>query len=210
MPMLDPSRDVDHISGVQLLSRFAPFLIVPYSSNADQNLSAALCCMVDMPVVTAARFKSYIKDADLRSRERRKIAPADKILGIRVIGFPDGEDHGFLVRGFCIDSAFLAPYVFCHAEGWPCIRPTRIKSGVRKNFRNLCLCDAIVLGCFQMVFQRVVRDALGHERNHSDEGAISKRELVLPAPDLSEKNIVIELGKLPVSLAWQSGEQASI
>ena len=89
--MLDPSRDVDHISGVQLLSRFAPFLIVPYSSNADQNLSAALCCMVDMPVVTAARFKSYIKDADLRSRERRKIAPADKILGIRVIGFPDWE-----------------------------------------------------------------------------------------------------------------------
>ena len=47
MPVLYPSGDVDDIAGVQLLSCFAPLLVVASAGHTDQNLAAALISLVD-------------------------------------------------------------------------------------------------------------------------------------------------------------------
>ena len=65
MPVLDTHRNIYYIARVQLLCRFAPFLIVTSSGHADEDLSAAAFGMMNMPVVTAAGFKGYIVNADL-------------------------------------------------------------------------------------------------------------------------------------------------
>ena len=51
MPVLYPSGDVDDIAGVQLLSCFAPLLVVASSGHTDQDLAAALISLVDVQLL---------------------------------------------------------------------------------------------------------------------------------------------------------------
>ena len=63
--VLDLRGNVHHIARMQLLRRFAPFLIVAPACHADKDLPTALCGMVDVPVVPAARFKGDVVNANL-------------------------------------------------------------------------------------------------------------------------------------------------
>ena len=65
VPVLDLRGNVHHIARMQLLRRFAPFLIVAPACHADKDLPATLCSMVDVPVVPAARFKGDVVNANL-------------------------------------------------------------------------------------------------------------------------------------------------
>lgn len=95
VPVLDSHRDIYYIAGAQLLCRFAPFLIVTMPGYADENLSAAVFRMMNVPVVTAAGFKGYIVNADLLRRKRCEIALPDKIFRKVIIGCADGKYHSF-------------------------------------------------------------------------------------------------------------------
>lgn len=65
MPMLDVCRNLDDIAGVQALRGLALFLVPALAVDADQHLSAALACVVDMPVVAAARLKGDVVDGQV-------------------------------------------------------------------------------------------------------------------------------------------------
>lgn len=65
VPMLYPGGNVHHVSGQKKLRLFPPFLIVALSGHADEDLPAALVCLVDMPVIPAGGLKCYVEDADL-------------------------------------------------------------------------------------------------------------------------------------------------
>ena len=62
MPVLDSRGNSDHRARFQLYGILSPFLIPAGSPDTDQDLAAALLCMMDMPVVAAARLKRYIID----------------------------------------------------------------------------------------------------------------------------------------------------
>ena len=65
VPVLDLRGNVHHIARMQLLRCLVPFLIVAPACHAYKNLSAALCSMVDVPVVPAARLKGDVVNASL-------------------------------------------------------------------------------------------------------------------------------------------------
>ena len=65
VPVLYIGRYVDNVSREHLYGRFAFFLIPAFAGNADQHLSAAFGCMVDMPVVPAAWLESDIGERNL-------------------------------------------------------------------------------------------------------------------------------------------------
>ncbi len=65
VPVFHSSRNVNTVTRFHLDGILAPLLIVPAPGHADQNLSAALVGVMDMPVVPAARFKGHIENADL-------------------------------------------------------------------------------------------------------------------------------------------------
>ena len=60
MPVLDLRGNIHYISRMQLLRCLAPFLIVAPACHADKDLPAALCGMMDVPVVPAARLKGDV------------------------------------------------------------------------------------------------------------------------------------------------------
>ena len=95
VPVLDTHRNIYCIARVQLLCRFAPFLIVTMPGHADENLSAAVFRMMNVPVVTAAGFKGYIVNTDLLRRKRCEIALPDKIFRKVIIGSPMGKTISF-------------------------------------------------------------------------------------------------------------------
>ena len=92
VPMLNAGGDVDYITGVQLASRLAPFLIVAAATGNEQNLAAAFVCVVNMPIIAAAGFKGYIANDNLVEREHVEIALANKILGVGVVFSACGKD----------------------------------------------------------------------------------------------------------------------
>ena len=65
VPVLDLRGNIHHIAWMQLPWRFAPFLIVAPACHADKDLPTALCSMVDVPVVPAARLKGDVVNANL-------------------------------------------------------------------------------------------------------------------------------------------------
>lgn len=65
VPMLHACRDIDDITRRHTDWCLAPFLIKTSAGNADQNLTAAFLGVVDMPVITTPRLKSYIENAHL-------------------------------------------------------------------------------------------------------------------------------------------------
>ena len=65
VPVFDFRRNIDAVARLHLDCLFAFFLIVTAACHADKDLSAAILCMMDVPVIAAARFKSYIENANL-------------------------------------------------------------------------------------------------------------------------------------------------
>ena len=196
VPVLYTGHNVDHIAGVQFLRLFAPFLIVTAPGHADKDLPAALVRLVDMPVVAAAGFKGYIEYFDLRRGNRRKIALPAEILCETVIGRSDGKYHTVLMTLLFVGAFLVCPDVLCHAECCPCLRPTRIKCGVCQDLRNFAAGDTVFFCHCQMMTEGGIRQPLRHQCCHGDEGTVACRKLAFPAPNLTEKNIIIELCEL--------------
>ena len=65
MPMLDACGDVHRIAFADAPCGLAPLLIIAFASCDDENLAAAFCRMMDMPVVAAGRFKRHTEGWDL-------------------------------------------------------------------------------------------------------------------------------------------------
>ena len=65
MPVLDVCGDVYCVSGMEFACWFAPFLIPASSGRNDEYLSAAIFCVVDVPMIPAGRLKCYCEDSDL-------------------------------------------------------------------------------------------------------------------------------------------------
>ena len=85
---------------------FAGFLIPAFACRADEDLTAAFCCVVDVPVVAAAGFKRYIgeKNAALVwSCQWIEIRGADEILGEGAVFRAESEN----VRGVKTGFGFL-------------------------------------------------------------------------------------------------------
>ena len=80
MPMFYFCWNVNAVTWFHLDGFFAFFLIVTTACNADNHLSTAIFCMVDMPVVTAAWFECYVEDSNLLCGNWRKVALAYKVL----------------------------------------------------------------------------------------------------------------------------------
>ncbi len=66
--MLDVRGDDDDISRFQAARRLAPFLIPAFSRNAEEDLPAALCGTMGVPVVAAAGLERDVckKRSDAR------------------------------------------------------------------------------------------------------------------------------------------------
>ena len=56
VPVLDPGRDGHHVAGVQGLRALACLLIPAQTIRAQQQLAAAFCRVVDVPVVAAVNW----------------------------------------------------------------------------------------------------------------------------------------------------------
>ena len=80
MPVLDLSRNIDAIAQFHFDRRLAFFLIITAPGNANNNLTATVFGMMNVPIVAASWFKCDVVDVDLTRRNRSKIAFADKIL----------------------------------------------------------------------------------------------------------------------------------
>ena len=193
MPVLYIGRNVNDRSGQNLYRRFALFLIPAAPGHTDKHLSAAFRGFMDVPVVAAARLESHVGNIHLLTRNRCEVTVAGEILGIRRVGFTDGENHFALECSFCILSGRLfRPYLFRQTECRPCLRPTRVKTDMRDNFGDFGAGDTVVLRRLQMICQRVVCDTLTDERGNRHQAAVAKTELVGAAPYLAEKDVVVE------------------
>ena len=71
MPVLDTGSDIHYIARMKLLGFLSPFLIVATTGDTDEDLTTSLVCLMDVPVVAAARFKGDIEDADLAGGKGR-------------------------------------------------------------------------------------------------------------------------------------------
>ena len=131
MPVLNAGRDGDFISREHFHSGFAPFLIVAVSADADQNLSAAFFCFMNMPVVAAARFEGHVEDGNTSCADRSQPGFAGEELGKAVIGVSDGEEDCrsiILKLFFCI--GLFRPDFKSQAEGSPGFGPAGIESSM--------------------------------------------------------------------------------
>ena len=70
-----------------------------------------------------------------------------------------------------------------------------------EDFRNLGLCDAVLLCRHQMVLKRRICQALGHQSRYRDQRAIPQRQLFFSAPHFSKKHVIIELGEFGSELS---------
>ena len=121
----------------------------PGTSKArwENQLSAALIGMVNMPVVAAARLKRHIVHPHLTGGEGLQIALSYKILGKSVVGSPDGEHHLFLVPGLVVIARIIVcPDLLGHVESRPGLGPSGVKGRVGQNLRDLPPGDAVLSG----------------------------------------------------------------
>jgi hypothetical protein len=58
--MLNLGWNYDYLTRCKAYRLFAFFLIPTLTCRADEELTAAALCVVNVPVVTATRFKCYI------------------------------------------------------------------------------------------------------------------------------------------------------
>ena len=62
VPVFDPGGDHHGVAGLELPGFLAPFLLPAPALGAEQDLAAVLLCLVDVPVVAAARLKGHVGD----------------------------------------------------------------------------------------------------------------------------------------------------
>ncbi len=96
VPMLDTSRDFDHIASFQGLCRLACFLIPALAGGAQKDLPAALIGLMNVPVVAAARFKGYIADEHPFLGQDIQIALTHEILHVGSVFRPAFKDTIFV------------------------------------------------------------------------------------------------------------------
>lgn len=65
MPVFYFCRNVNTVARVHLDCFLALLLIIATSGNAYEDLSIAIFCMMNMPVIAAARLKCHIENTDL-------------------------------------------------------------------------------------------------------------------------------------------------
>ena len=197
MPVLYPCRNIHNIPREQLLRPLSPFLIKPLAADANQNLTAAVFGMMDVPVVAAPRFKGHVVDSHLLCGKRGQIALPDKILRESVIRLANGKNHGICMGRFLIvRGCFFFPYFLCHAESRPCFRPTGVKGRMRQDLSDFRSCNAVLFRAFQMVLKRRIRQSLRHQGHDRHQRTVAQGKLAFPAPYLAKQHFIIQLRKL--------------
>lgn len=88
VPMLDVGRNRHHVSWLQAAGRLVLFLIPALTVYADEQLTAAVLCAMDVPVVAEAGLKGYVgnKDRLFRLGQGVERALASEEPGIGIVG----------------------------------------------------------------------------------------------------------------------------
>ena len=176
-------------------SRFlAPFLIPTPAVYADQQLSAVLVSVMDMPVVPAARFKGHIKGRDLLNRERCKVTLPGEILCESIIRLSDRKQE--IGRNACrkIGSLIISKHFLNHRESAPRLGPATVEGKLCYNLDGFRLCHAMFLPQCQMAFQLRVQPC-GKQCRNRNHAAVSWGELLFPRPNFSKEYIIIQFCK---------------
>ena len=92
VPVLDVGGNVHHVPGVKLLGRLSPCLVVAPASGDQQDLSAPLAGLVDVPVVPAAWGEGYVAHGHLIQAQHMQVAGAVKVRGVGGILLPHGKE----------------------------------------------------------------------------------------------------------------------
>ena len=173
---------------MEFLGFFAPFLIPTSSIGTEQQLSAALFCLVNVPVVAAARFKGHIGNeyGFIGIGEGIEVGLTCKVFGVGIIWFTQTEETAICAGIILID-------LHRHAEGCPGIGPAGIECDMGKHLSHLIFCHTILSGSCQMVLERAVNHTLADQNGNGDHGAQLQGELIFPGPDFSEQHIIIQL-----------------
>lgn len=90
----------------------------------------------------------------------------------------------------------LSIHVLGIAKSSPGFGPAAVKSQLRNDFSHFVLGDAIFLGCFHVVFQRTVSNALGDEGRHGDDAPFFEGQDIVLAPHFTKEDVVIITGKI--------------
>ena len=97
MPVFYVGRNVDNITWQDFYDRLSFLFIQTYTCNTDKNLSTTLGCVMNMPVVSAGRFKGNIEDTDLFCRYRCKITLFGEVFCVGFIVLAHREEHSLLI-----------------------------------------------------------------------------------------------------------------
>ena len=115
VPVLDFGGDLHHVAGFQRTRSLAPLLIPPLSGCAQQQLSAALRRVMDVPVVAAARLERDVcisRLAVARSCQRIEIGPADEELRVSRVLRSESEYvfalKFLIIRIYTSDDSFIS------------------------------------------------------------------------------------------------------
>ena len=116
---------------------------------------------MDMPVITAARLKSYVCYRHLFARNGCEVTVTDEVLGVCCIRFADRENHLTLESGFGIfTGSIFRPYTFGEVERCPGLRPTCVETDMCDDFGDLGTGNTVLLRLLEVEHERIVRDTL--------------------------------------------------
>jgi len=157
MPVLHFCRNIDAVTRFHFYSFFTFFLIISSSGNTYQDLPASTFCMMDVPVISASRFKCHIKNSNLRSRDWCKKTSAGKILCKAIVWCTDWKYHLFSMRThrflFVWQISFTClPHFLCKIENSPCFWPSCIECNMCDHSSNLFLCHTMIFRILKMIF----------------------------------------------------------
>lgn len=191
VPMLDAGGNGNDGSGRHLDQRVPPGLIIVAAADANQYLPAVFLCLMDMPMIPAARLEGDVVDWEPGSGNEREIASAFEILRIDVIRRTDREKDRFLICVFLGERRVRrCPDVFCQAERRPGFRPAGVKRGVRQRGGDFIARYAFFFRVLKMMTERGVRDSLRHERDDGQEAAGFQIDSAA-VPVFAEQDIVV-------------------
>ena len=109
VPVFHTDGDFHAVARFKGAGFFAPLLIPAFAGDAQQNLSAALVGVVDVPVVAAARLECHVGEkrfARRRRAQRVEIRRADKIFCVGGVLMPFAENV-LLFKFFIIHIGLL-------------------------------------------------------------------------------------------------------
>lgn len=166
VPMLHVGRNMDDCAGEDFLRRLS-FLLIPATSGYTyQHLSAALCGVVRMPVVTAARLKGNVEERYLTVRYLCQITVAFEVFGVSYVGFANREYYLALESSLGVFAFHVfVPYLLCQIEGSLGLWPTCVEGDVSNNLCRFRAGNSVILCRLQVIFQRVIGDSLADERS---------------------------------------------